>query len=36
MQREGEDPNGYPIQLQNSNYFPTSHVRVPVDNALPF
>ncbi|WP_037051651.1 glycosyltransferase family 117 protein [Psychroserpens burtonensis] len=33
MQRRGEDPNGYPIQLQNSNYLPTSHVRVPVDKA---
>jgi hypothetical protein len=33
MQRKGEDPNGYPVQLQNSNYLPTSHVRVPVDKA---
>jgi hypothetical protein len=33
MQRKGEDPNGYPIQLQNSNYLPTSNVRVPVNKA---
>nr|WP_321234420.1 DUF2723 domain-containing protein [uncultured Psychroserpens sp.] len=31
MQRKGEDPNGYPEQLQNANYLPTSNVRVPVD-----
>ena len=31
LQREGEDPVGYPTQLLNSNYFPTRYVRVPVD-----
>ncbi|MCK8481067.1 DUF2723 domain-containing protein [Psychroserpens algicola] len=33
MQRRGEDPAGYPIQLQNSNYLPTSNVRIPVDKS---
>ncbi|WP_460220059.1 glycosyltransferase family 117 protein [Psychroserpens sp. MEBiC05023] len=31
MQRRGEDPNGYPEQLQNSNYLPTSYIRIPVN-----
>jgi hypothetical protein len=31
LQREGEDPAGYPKQLLNSNYFPTRYIRVPVD-----
>lgn len=31
LQREGEDPAGYPAQLLNSNYFPTRFIRVPVD-----
>ncbi|WP_033957581.1 DUF2723 domain-containing protein [Psychroserpens jangbogonensis] len=31
LQREGEDPAGYPTQLLNSNYFPTRFIRVPVD-----
>jgi len=31
IQREGEDPAGYPSQLLNSNYFPTRYIRVPVD-----
>ncbi|WP_456438465.1 glycosyltransferase family 117 protein [Psychroserpens sp.] len=31
LQREGEDPSGYPSQLLNSNYFPTRYIRVPVD-----
>ena len=31
LQREGEDPAGYPSQLLNSNYFPTRYIRVPVD-----
>ena len=31
VQREGEDPSGYPSQLLNSNYFPTKYVRIPVD-----
>ncbi|WP_299271775.1 DUF2723 domain-containing protein [uncultured Psychroserpens sp.] len=36
MQSRGENPNGYPAQLQNSNYLPTSNIRVPVnkDNVL--
>jgi len=31
LQREGEDPSGYPSLLLNSNYFPTRYIRVPVD-----
>ncbi|MEY8849785.1 DUF2723 domain-containing protein [Psychroserpens sp. XS_ASV72] len=31
VQRENEDPSGYPSQLLNSNYFPTRYVRIPVD-----
>ncbi len=31
VQREGEDPSVYPNQLLNSNYFPTRHIRVPVN-----
>ncbi|MEM9679017.1 MAG: hypothetical protein AAF901_01735, partial [Bacteroidota bacterium] len=31
IQRQGEDPRGYPSNLLNSNYFPTRHIRVPVD-----
>ncbi|WP_323789249.1 DUF2723 domain-containing protein [Psychroserpens sp.] len=31
LQREGEDPAGYPTQLLNSNYFPTRYIRIPVD-----
>ncbi|MBR9844786.1 MAG: DUF2723 domain-containing protein [Algicola sp.] len=31
LQREGEDPAGYPSQLLNSNYFPTRYIRIPVD-----
>jgi len=33
MQRRGEDPNGYPEAMQNSNYLPTTSIRVPVDKA---
>ena len=33
LKAKGEDPSVYPKQLQNSNYIPTSHVRVPVDKA---
>ncbi|MGG5486836.1 protein O-mannosyl-transferase family [Gaetbulibacter sp. PBL-D1] len=33
LQREGEDLSYYPSNLLNSNYFPTSHIRVPVDKA---
>mgnify|MGYP003562911701 CR=1 FL=1 len=31
MERNGEDPRGYPSTLLNTNYFPTKNVRVPVD-----
>ncbi len=31
VERQGEDPRGYPSTLLNSNYFPTRHIRVPVD-----
>ncbi|MEZ4793449.1 MAG: DUF2723 domain-containing protein, partial [Gelidibacter sp.] len=31
MQQEGEDPNVYPAQMVNGNYFPTRHVRIPVN-----
>ncbi|WP_298899468.1 DUF2723 domain-containing protein [uncultured Psychroserpens sp.] len=36
MQSRGENPNAYPAQLQNSNYLPTSNIRIPVnrDNVL--
>ena len=33
MQSRGENPSGYPAQLQNSNYLPTSNIRVPVNKA---
>ncbi len=31
MQQEGDDPNVYPTQMVNGNYFPTRHVRIPVN-----
>ncbi|MFD2822239.1 DUF2723 domain-containing protein [Lacinutrix iliipiscaria] len=36
LQQQGENPNDYPSQLTNSNYFPVEHVRIPVnkENAL--
>jgi tetratricopeptide (TPR) repeat protein len=34
LQREGEDPAGYPSQLLNSNYFPTRYIRIPVDKEM--
>ncbi|MEH6537112.1 MAG: DUF2723 domain-containing protein [Psychroserpens sp.] len=33
MERRGEDPTGYPKQLLDANYLPTSNIRVPVDKA---
>ncbi|OUS01321.1 hypothetical protein A9Q86_05925 [Flavobacteriales bacterium 33_180_T64] len=33
LRATGEDPSVYPKQLQNSNYLPTSNVRVPVNKA---
>jgi hypothetical protein len=31
LQQSGEDYTGYPRQMLNSNYFPTRHVKVPVN-----
>ncbi len=31
MQQEGDDPSAYPDQMVNGNYFPTRHVRIPVN-----
>jgi len=31
LQQQGEDPSFYPSQLVNSNYFPTEHIRIPVN-----
>ena len=31
IEQQGDDPNFYPTQLMNSNYFPVEHVRIPVD-----
>ena len=31
IRAQGEDPSGYPAQLLNSNYLPTTNIRVPVD-----
>lgn len=38
MQQEGDDPNNYPSQLVNSNYFPVEDVVIPVnkENALKY
>ena len=33
LQQSGEDVSYYPNQYLNSNYFPTEHVRIPVDKA---
>ncbi|WP_299333711.1 DUF2723 domain-containing protein [uncultured Psychroserpens sp.] len=33
LRATGEDPSGYPKQLRNANYLPTSNVRVPVNKA---
>jgi len=29
--QQGEDPNDYPSQLRNSNYFPVDYIRIPVN-----
>lgn len=36
LQQQGEDPDYYPSQLVNSNYFPVEHIRIPVnkENAI--
>jgi len=36
IQQQGDNPNDYPSQLTNSNYFPVEDVRIPVnkENAL--
>ncbi len=34
MQQEGEDPNVYPNQMVNGNYFPTRYVRIPVNKEM--
>lgn len=31
MQQDGDDPNVYPSQMVNGNYFPTKYVRIPVN-----
>ncbi|WP_411766780.1 DUF2723 domain-containing protein [Winogradskyella sp. A3E31] len=31
VERQGEDPRGYPSTMLNSNYFPTRHISIPVD-----
>ncbi|MEM6517447.1 MAG: hypothetical protein AAF688_14795, partial [Bacteroidota bacterium] len=31
IQAQGEDPSGYPAQLLNSNYLPTTNIRITVD-----
>jgi hypothetical protein len=31
LQQQGEDPNYYPSQLINSNYFPVEYIRIPVN-----
>ncbi len=31
LKAQGEDPSVYPAQLLNSNYLPTTHVRIPVN-----
>ncbi|MEO8933860.1 MAG: DUF2723 domain-containing protein, partial [Xanthomarina sp.] len=38
VEQQGEDPNFYPSQLINSNYFPVENIRVPVnkENALKY
>ncbi|NND11877.1 MAG: hypothetical protein HKN96_11785, partial [Flavobacteriaceae bacterium] len=34
LQQSGEDVSYYPNQYLNSNYFPTEHVRIPVDKEI--
>ncbi|MGB1308435.1 MAG: DUF2723 domain-containing protein [Oceanihabitans sp.] len=38
IQQQGDDPDDYPTQLVNSNYFPVEDVRIPVhkENALKY
>jgi hypothetical protein len=31
LQQQGEDPNYYPSQLVNSNYFPVEYIRIPIN-----
>ena len=31
LQQQGEDPDYYPTQLTNSNYFPVEYVKIPVN-----
>ncbi len=31
IEKRGEDPEGYPSNLLNSNYFPTRNISIPVD-----
>ena len=31
LEQQGENPNDYPSQLVNSNYFPVEHIRIPVN-----
>ena len=31
LQQSGEDITGYPRQMLNSNYFPTRHIKIPVN-----
>ncbi|PNQ74037.1 hypothetical protein C1T31_06875 [Hanstruepera neustonica] len=31
LQQQGEDPSFYPVQYQNSNYFPVEYVQIPVN-----
>lgn len=31
VEKRGEDPEGYPSNLLNSNYFPTRNISIPVD-----
>ncbi|MFP4844199.1 DUF2723 domain-containing protein [Winogradskyella sp. PE311] len=33
IEKQGEDPRQYPGHLLNTNYFPSRHIRVPVDKA---
>ena len=34
VRAKGEDPSAYPKHIQNSNYFPTRHISVPVNKEV--
>ena len=34
VERQGEDPNGYPRHILNSNYFPSRNISIPVNKEM--